>query len=75
MATYKQIQEDIRQRHGITVKTCWIAHVKELNGLPLRAAPNRQSLDRRVAPCPPDARPLIEQSMCRLEMLPSTVAD
>jgi hypothetical protein len=25
MATYRQIQDDIRQRYGRTVETCWIA--------------------------------------------------
>ena len=69
MATYAQIQDDIRKRYGRTVKTCWIAHVKELNGLDLRAAPNRQSATSRVAPCPPEWRPVIEDSMRRLGML------
>jgi len=63
VATYKQIQDDIRQRHGRAVKTCWIAHVKELNGLPMRSAPNRQSPGKRVCPCPQNIRPIIEQSM------------
>jgi len=69
MATYLEIQEDVRRRHGRAVKTCWIAHVKELNGLDLRPAPNRQSAATRVNPCPPDVRPLIEDSMRRLGML------
>ena len=43
MATYKQIQDDIRSIHIVVVKSCWIAHVKELNGLQLRQAPNRIS--------------------------------
>ena len=69
MATYSQIQEDIRVRHGRSVKTCWIAHVKELNGLPLRNAPNRRSPKIREVPCPESARPLIEASMRRFGML------
>ncbi len=69
MATYKEIQEDIRRRHGRTVKTCWIAHVKELNGLSLRRAPNRLSSSKRQVPCPIEVRPLIELSMRRLGML------
>lgn len=35
MATYKQIQDDIRSTHKVVVKSCWIAHVKELNDLQL----------------------------------------
>jgi hypothetical protein len=69
MATYRAIQEDIRRRHGRTVKTCWIAHVKELNGLHPRVAPNRHSKAKREVPCPPAIRPLIEASMRRLGML------
>ncbi|WP_279574116.1 hypothetical protein [Burkholderia anthina] len=39
MASYKDIQMFVKQRHGIVAQTCWIAHVKELNGLPLRKHP------------------------------------
>jgi hypothetical protein len=69
MATYKQIQEDVRTRDGRVVKTCWIAHVKEQNGLVMRVAPNRHSPDARVHPCPVEVRPMIEASMRRFGML------
>jgi len=52
MATYKQIQEWVKQRYGFVPKTCWIAHVKHMFGLPMRKAPNRQGA-ARVEPCPP----------------------
>ncbi len=51
MATYKQIQAWVRQEYGFTPKTCWIAHVKGLSGLPMRRAPNRRGLER-ANPCP-----------------------
>jgi hypothetical protein len=70
MATYREIQEDVRKRHGRSVKTCWIAHVKELNGLSPRQAPNRLSAKNREVPCPHSIRPLIEDSMRRLGVLP-----
>jgi hypothetical protein len=70
MATYKQIQEDVRKRHGRAVKTCWIAHVKEQNGLRMRTAPNRHSQVARVYPCPVELRVVIEDSMRRLGLLP-----
>jgi hypothetical protein len=54
MATYKQIQEYVKQRHGYTPQTCWIAHVKELVGLKPNVSPNRRSVDKRVKPCPPN---------------------
>lgn len=68
MATYWDIQTDIRTRHGRVVKSCWIAHVKDLNGLNPRVAANRQSAQRKF-PCPDDVRPLIEDSMRRFGML------
>jgi len=69
MATYAQIQQDVKSRHNRSIKTCWIAHVKELNGLPVRMAPNRASAQTRQVPCPPELRPLIEASMRRLGMI------
>ena len=68
MATYKEIQRDIKQHGGPSVKTCWIAHVKELNGLFVRKTPNRHGVGRKH-PCPINIRPIIEASMIRLGML------
>lgn len=53
MATYKQIQDYIRSKYGYSVKTCWIAHMKEVCGLNLKVSPNRHSPTSRVHPCPP----------------------
>lgn len=47
----------------------WIAHVKELNGLIVKSAPNRQSPTSHAERCPEDMRPLIEASLRRLGML------
>jgi len=69
MSTYKAIQKYIQTYHGRTVKTCWIAHVKELNGLNPRKAPNRLSLQKRRNPCLENIRPLIEESMRQLGVL------
>jgi len=52
MATYQQIQKWIKENYGFSVKTCWIAHVKEICGLPVRKAPNRINKNKRVDPCP-----------------------
>lgn len=51
MATYKEIQDYVDQKYGFEPKTCWIAHVKELSGLPVRKAWNREG--ERNNPCPP----------------------
>lgn len=68
MATYEEIREYVDLTHRCYVKDCWIAHVKELNGLPVRMSPNRMS--PRKHPCPDWARPLIEQAMQHFGMLP-----
>lgn len=69
MATYRQIQDDVQARHGRTVKTCWIADVKSSHGLTTRVAPNRESIQKRKYPCPPDVWPIIEDSMRRFGMI------
>ena len=70
MATYAELQEYVRARHGRSVKTCWIAHMKELSGLPVRTSPNRTSPTGRKHPCPEWARPMIEDAMRHFGMLP-----
>jgi hypothetical protein len=72
MATYREIRDDVKARHNRTVKPCWIAHVKELNGLPLKVTRRRRSPDgSRGVTCPAYARPWIEESMWRLGVLPA----
>jgi hypothetical protein len=58
MATYKKIQDYVRERHGYTPKTCWIADVKEQAGIRVSAAPNRIGTGR-MNPCPPKRVPHI----------------
>ena len=60
--TYLEIQKYVKALSGRSVKTCWIAHVKEINGIPLRMAPNRQG-SNRTNPCPAWARPWIEKAL------------
>jgi len=48
MATYKQIQEYVKQNYGYSCKSCWIAHMKEVCGL----NPKRQNPGQRTNPCP-----------------------
>jgi len=50
MATYKQIREYVKQKFGYTPKDCWIAHTKELSGLPVKRSHRRTG--ERVYPCP-----------------------
>ncbi len=68
MATYKELQQYIKTKHGWVPKSCWIAHVKELNGLPVSRAPNRVS-EKRQVPCPVEKRSAIEEAMQVFEMI------
>ncbi len=52
MATYKEIIDYVFLNYGYRPKTCWIAHVKELNGLKVRKSNNRIDIENRKYPCP-----------------------
>ena len=52
---YKKIQQWIRLNYGWIPKSCWIAHCKELTGIQVRSAWNRQG-DERKYPCPSEKR-------------------
>ena len=54
MATYKEIQDYIKNKKGYMAQTCWIAHTKSICGIQTRVAPNRKNMDARVKPCPED---------------------
>jgi len=62
MSTYREIQKYVKQRFGFQPKTCWIAHVKELNGVPTRIVWNRAGRNREV-PCPHEKQPAIEAAL------------
>ena len=47
--TSPEIQRWVRKEHGFVPKDCWIAHCKEIHGLPLAA--NR---DDPAVPCSPE---------------------
>jgi len=61
MGTYDDIAKYVEGHHRFVPKSCWIAHVKELNDLPVRRAWNRSGRGRQV-PCPPEKWVAIEQA-------------
>jgi len=69
MATYREIQEWVRQHHGFVPETCWIAHVKADRGLTKAVAPNRLAAQGRARPCPPAKRAAIESALRRFGLL------
>ncbi len=68
MATYQQIQDYVRRNNGFTPKTCWIAHVKDELGLPMRKASNRLGAERKY-PCPEDKKSEIEAALRHFGMI------
>jgi hypothetical protein len=68
MTTYIDIQEYVKENFGFIPKSCWIAHVKEISGLPVRRAPNRQGEDRMV-PCPPGKVKPIQAALIHFGMI------
>ena len=63
MATYKEIQQTVRDIAGNVPKTCWIAHVLSDHGLTNRQAANRIDSRERTNPCPPEKRPSLEKAL------------
>lgn len=69
MATYKEIRNYILEKEGVSVKTCWIAHVKEMCGILTRHAPNRIDADRRTNPCPANKEECIRDAFRHFGMI------
>ncbi len=70
MATYKQIQEFLKNKHNRAFKSCWIAHVKSDYGLTKRQSPNRYDPNKRVHPCPDEFRENVEDALKHFKMTP-----
>ena len=68
MATYEQIQSWVKQKHGFLPKSCWIAHCKELAGLPVRQSPRRYEAGVRQVPCPEDKQSAIFEAFDHFRM-------
>jgi len=52
MATYKELKEYVKNKYGLNIKSCHIAHVKEMCGLELIKVKNRTEYNYRKNPCP-----------------------
>jgi len=68
MATYKQIQKYILEEMQVrNIKTCYIAHAKELLGLPVRRSPRREG-ERKIK-CPNGKLNLIDAAFRHFRMI------
>lgn len=71
MATYAQIKDWVYDTYSVQIyHPCYIAHAKELSGLPVRRAWNRRS-NQRMIPCPPDMLPKIQAAFRHFGLMPS----
>ena len=69
MNIYRAVQQKVKEEAGFIPKTCWIAHVLELNGKRLRPAHNRKDQNTRQVPCPPGKRMPIERALRELKRI------
>jgi hypothetical protein len=69
MATYKQIQNHVKETHGYVPKSCWTAHMKEVCGLNPKMSARRHSSESRVHPCPVDKQDHIRKSFQHFKMI------
>ena len=69
MAAHRDIHAYVKDNFGFTLKTCWIAHVKEMSGLPLRLAWNRRRAQREE-PRPPHSVQAIRGALKHFGMIP-----
>ncbi len=69
MATDAEIQKFVQHHHGFIPKTGWIAHVKEVHGIPTLRGAKRARRDRDIEPCPPEKREAIEEALRHFGMI------
>ena len=69
LATYKQIQEYVKRKYDFVPKSCWIAHVKEMNELKPRVSARRYDPKKRQVPCPQNKVKPIEDAMRHFGMI------
>jgi len=65
--TYAEIDEYVRKKHGRSVKSCWIAHAKEICGLNPRRSSRRKG--RRLIPCPDEKLVWIKDAFRYFKMI------
>ena len=69
MATYKQINDWIKSNYDFTVKTCWIAHAKEICDIPVKQSHNRSDPNVRTKPCPNEKLVYIKKAFEHFNMV------
>jgi len=68
MGVYGRVQKNVKRHDGFVPKSGWIAHMKQICGLPVKKAWNRAGKGR-LAPCPADRQQVILDFFKRLELI------
>lgn len=68
MGNYKDIQNYLKKKYGWFPKSCYIAHAKEVYGIPVKKAPNRKG-ETRNWPCPEKRLELIKNAFEHFKMI------
>ena len=63
MPGYRLERAYVRNKYGLNVETCHVAHVKEQLGLTRQKAANRIDPNSHVKPCPTHLRRLVEEAV------------
>ena len=66
--SYTDIQSYVKKKYGVSVRTCWIAHVKASHGLTRWKAHNRKG-PNRANPCPDKHWGKIEDAFKHFNMI------
>tara|TARA_Y100001936_G_C15929873_1_gene588767 strand:- start:78 stop:281 length:204 start_codon:yes stop_codon:yes gene_type:complete len=67
MVTYQTIKDYVKEKHGINIKSSWIAHAKEEYGVKVKKADNRKG--ERKWPCPKKRLPVIKEAFEHFKMI------
>ena len=70
MATYQEIQKWVWQHHRFVPKSGWIAHCKELYGVPISRRTFNRKYDQRRNRCPAEKQLAIKEAFRHFKMLP-----
>lgn len=62
-ATYKKIQEYVKEKYGFHVHSTYIAEVKRKYGVSMHEAPNKVEEPKREYPCPEEKVRAIEDAL------------
>ena len=68
MTSYQEIKNYVLEKHGRRVKSGWIAHAKEVCGIPVKNAGNRKG-NERLWPCPKKNLSLIKEAFEHFDMI------